>query len=352
MNPTSRSETLDIAKGIGIILVVLGHSWLVLDNPGILFQIIYSFHVPLFFFLSGIFVKENIQTIHFIFNKAESLLKPYLAISLLIVLFSFIKSHLVSSDFSFSKNLIDIVYASGGKIVSTPTWFLPSLFITLIALIPLTKLRKNSKLFLLIVLLITSMFFNIIHEAILPAIEAENTSKVNYLPWSIDLLPVTLFFVFSGFVFKDYFLQFNPDMRLLLLALLIYILILSFIQTPALNLHIRNFGTPFFSLILAFTGIYLTIAISYYIARLQTIAHYLKTIGESTLFILIIHGITLSFLTRNFDKVFTYLPLSSILGSIFSIIIPIAIYKYTQKNQLLRLLFLPKRKTIPLKALK
>ena len=55
-----RNEYLDIIKGIGILLVVLGHSiqfgmglgnecfW---DNP--LFKIIYSFHMPLFMLISG-----------------------------------------------------------------------------------------------------------------------------------------------------------------------------------------------------------------------------------------------------------------------------------------------------------
>ena len=46
-----RSNFIDIVKGIGIFLVVLGH------QNTILTQEIYSFHMPLFFFLSGIFIK-------------------------------------------------------------------------------------------------------------------------------------------------------------------------------------------------------------------------------------------------------------------------------------------------------
>lgn len=41
---------IDACKGIGILLVVLGH---VTDSGGLLNRSIYLFHMPLFFFLSG-----------------------------------------------------------------------------------------------------------------------------------------------------------------------------------------------------------------------------------------------------------------------------------------------------------
>ena len=59
---TSRDMSLDVAKGIGIILVVIGHAWRGLDSAGMigspdLFRVIdtliYNFHMPLFFLLSG-----------------------------------------------------------------------------------------------------------------------------------------------------------------------------------------------------------------------------------------------------------------------------------------------------------
>lgn len=46
-----RDAVVDIAKGIGILLVVYGH----LKNPFNPF--IYAFHMPLFFFLSGFLLK-------------------------------------------------------------------------------------------------------------------------------------------------------------------------------------------------------------------------------------------------------------------------------------------------------
>ncbi|MDR5790074.1 acyltransferase family protein [Caballeronia sp. LP003] len=45
-----RNRTIDAARGIGIVLVVLGHA---IGLPEWLFRVIYSCHMPLFFFLSG-----------------------------------------------------------------------------------------------------------------------------------------------------------------------------------------------------------------------------------------------------------------------------------------------------------
>ena len=43
-----RDELLDVLKGLGIILVVFAHV-----NKGVPSQIVYLFHMPLFFFLAG-----------------------------------------------------------------------------------------------------------------------------------------------------------------------------------------------------------------------------------------------------------------------------------------------------------
>lgn len=51
---TKRIEALDVAKGIGIILVIIGHL-----SSSYLHDWIYSFHMPLFFIISGICFKTE-----------------------------------------------------------------------------------------------------------------------------------------------------------------------------------------------------------------------------------------------------------------------------------------------------
>jgi fucose 4-O-acetylase-like acetyltransferase len=64
-----RTNWIDAAKGIGIVLVVFGHSIDGLKDAGIvpkdgalsaLFYMIYTFHMPLFFLLSGVFVETRL----------------------------------------------------------------------------------------------------------------------------------------------------------------------------------------------------------------------------------------------------------------------------------------------------
>jgi fucose 4-O-acetylase-like acetyltransferase len=47
--PRERIEWVDAARGIGIVAVVVGHVW----TKGVLRDAVYSFHMPLFFLLSG-----------------------------------------------------------------------------------------------------------------------------------------------------------------------------------------------------------------------------------------------------------------------------------------------------------
>ena len=50
---TRRDESIDVARGIAIILVVLGHNRALSSAWPALVATIFLFHVPLFFFLSG-----------------------------------------------------------------------------------------------------------------------------------------------------------------------------------------------------------------------------------------------------------------------------------------------------------
>ena len=64
----TRSNIVDIVKGIAIALVVYGHTaqgmihrkWWV--GPGAIFsdEFIYSFHMPVFFFVAGLFVMNSL----------------------------------------------------------------------------------------------------------------------------------------------------------------------------------------------------------------------------------------------------------------------------------------------------
>ena len=72
-----RIEYIDIAKGVAIILVLLGH---IETCPAGLKSSIYSFHMPLFFILSGYFMKEGTELRLLAKKLFKSLMVPYLII--------------------------------------------------------------------------------------------------------------------------------------------------------------------------------------------------------------------------------------------------------------------------------
>lgn len=90
-----RTEWVDYAKAIGIILVVYGHVARGLFKAGIempenLYRladsIVYSFHMPLFFFLSGLFFYQSFSRkggVELTLNKVDTIVYPYLLWSVL-----------------------------------------------------------------------------------------------------------------------------------------------------------------------------------------------------------------------------------------------------------------------------
>ena len=124
-----RNGVIDNMKGIGILLMVIGHS----SIPYPLYKVIFTFHMPLFFILSGYLYKE--RTLHVIFHRNfEKVLKPYLWCLLLC---SPVCLYLYKSDWLltclFTKN-VPLVCGFDWNGYIGPLWFLPAYFLTAIIL--------------------------------------------------------------------------------------------------------------------------------------------------------------------------------------------------------------------------
>lgn len=99
-NPSSHNQVISIAKGIGITLMVVGHS----GCPNYLHDFIYSFHMVLFYFLSGYFFREDKITKNscgYIFKKIRGLYFPYVKWSVLFILL-----HNFFFDIGFNDNFL------------------------------------------------------------------------------------------------------------------------------------------------------------------------------------------------------------------------------------------------------
>ena len=80
----NRIQWIDVAKGIGILAVVLGHSLQMGSFP---YRIIYAFHMPLFFFLSGVcFNRDRYTFARLLKRRTRQLLVPLFLFSALLIL--------------------------------------------------------------------------------------------------------------------------------------------------------------------------------------------------------------------------------------------------------------------------
>ena len=160
MENIKRLDYLDYAKGIGILLVVLAHIYCF--NPDINRELlviwIYSFHMPLFFIVSGMLLKykneNDIKKV--IISRIKGLLIPYLFFSLLSIIVKIIINGL-------DKNMIiwDLIYSAIGIGIDV-LWFLPALFIGEILFVLINKMIKNNyaKVLLIAFLFICSTFIS------------------------------------------------------------------------------------------------------------------------------------------------------------------------------------------------
>lgn len=167
-----RVEYIDIAKGIGILLVYIGHSFL--NQNGGLFQSIYSFHMPLFFMIRGMLFRYNpeLGLRKTIYGKAVTLLLPYLLFSVLYYL-CFI---------AMGSNPIGYVLDGWGRI---PLWFIPILF----AIEIMHLLLLNGKIILRAVVV-----------AVFVALFAYKVSTNDWLPYCVSEIPWFYICFVSGYL--------------------------------------------------------------------------------------------------------------------------------------------------------
>lgn len=147
METLQRDKTLDIAKGICIILMVIGHS----GCPTYLHDFIYMFHMPCFFFISGWLLNDRYITDlkTGLIQKAKGSYYPFVKWTLIFLLFHnvFASMHIYENSYSWQTSMERIVRAftmTGSEQLLGGFWFLISLFwASIISLLFLSTLSKH-----------------------------------------------------------------------------------------------------------------------------------------------------------------------------------------------------------------
>ena len=137
---TRRQTDIDIAKGIGIILVVWAHAY----GPGGFY--ITQFHMPFFFFVSGLlYSSAGVSCKDYIARKGKSLLLPFWWWNGLFLPVYFILFYWGNwSTGVFVKEAAEILFTLEKVPFLGATWFLPALFqVSVFVHFMIRGLRKN-----------------------------------------------------------------------------------------------------------------------------------------------------------------------------------------------------------------
>jgi len=335
-----RIDLVDIAKGISIILVAFSHTELKNLLPDVNHSTMLV-RMPLFFFLSGVFFSMSSKPATFILHKTDALLKPYYVTLFLLLLTTI----LFGSSQMVWHEIKGIVYGSGETIRWRPLWFLThlwSLFVVTYLVFFYTKLPTKSNFikisFVILLFVVGSFSVDMFYHK--PISIFGNTIELPGLPFSMDIILLSMAFFVSGSFLSQKVKKFKPKSGILLITIFIFIAIYNNTEA-SINFFERNYPEPIFATLAAFLGIYIVLALSYYMSKSKFITTILTTFGAASLFILIFH----SFISIKTYIIFSNLSdsilLSAILSFLASIIIPLFIKQLIQKSEFLMLFYFP-----------
>ena len=279
---------VDNLKSLGIFLVIFAHH----DTNKAFVQYVYSFHMPLFFFLSGYtYDASKFRNFGYFFQrKVRTLVVPYFFFAISAYLFWITVVRFLSVEKAADRidplmPLIGIFYTSGTGVwlnpMATALWFLICLFVTEIFFWFL--LEKTSKLL--------DVRISLLISAVVGAIAAEFLSF--HPPWSIDVAFTAVVFYGVGFLARDKITKFADWITLgkfLLVGMPMLALGFVFnVLNGPINMHKNGLQNAAFFYVAAFCGILLFLGLSNIIPKNRV----LQFIGKNTIVLLGFSGVSL-----------------------------------------------------------
>lgn len=264
---------IDVLKGIGITLVVLGHR---INNPQFITLYIYSFHMPLFFFISGLVNRSSKKHNYkgFATSRSKQLLVPYFFFSFFYLTLNTLLGAQVGDIHSYINGIKWIIYGTENLPIG-PMWFLPCLFVVESIYWWINKYCKGNKQ----VIFVSAIALSLVHYylSFFPSI---------VLPWNIEEACYHYAFYVIGSTVQEREMKFASTANIYIL------LILSWVITQANPGGVLNTGINFITYILqnvcAILGILLAMAFAMSV-RESAFASTVKYLGRNSIVIYLTH---------------------------------------------------------------
>lgn len=289
MKEYKRVEWIDMIKGFGIILVMLGHA----TFPDPIKAEIYTFHMPLFFFVSGyVFsIKKYSDFRTFLVHKLKTLILPLMVFSSFITIIYAIVD--IMKKISYKNVISNLLLNSFATIFQirgvgrSVLWFIGCMFFCQILFYLILKIFKENNWKILISINSSLFIIGVIYIILI---------NVN-LPYSIDVSLIAVLFFGLGYLLKKHFEKIKSyfKVKYITIYLIINIIfgLLNF-NTISLNIDMyRNrYGNYCFFLISAISGIFMCISFFKNIKEVPIISY----IGKNSLIYYSFHYIIFNLL--------------------------------------------------------
>jgi fucose 4-O-acetylase-like acetyltransferase len=347
----SRLAWVDYLRGIAIVLVVYRHVLLGIQNSGMTLPpaylnaniMFFSFRMPLFFILSGIFISSSLAKKslgRIIYSKFELLLYPYIIWSVIQITIQIFASRYTNSD----RTAFDYIYILYQPKQIDQFWYLPALFnSTIVYLLTKKKLKLHGWMQILLGL---ALYFL--------------SPLCRQVTMMSDWMEFYIFFAigdtFSTYFFHDKFQAFLKN-RYTLPALLPVFIATQFYYLHLYNTSPGNDVNLGLFLPIALFGCLTMCALAY---RLQKwdILRFLRVLGYHSLYIYVMHVIVAAFVRVILTKVSgLHQPVALLfIGIALASTVPVMIYNLFIFEKPLYFLFslhrYPKRSTVTQKSSK
>lgn len=327
-----RIDWIDFAKGFTMLLVVIGHSTGTSLLGMTIHQIIFSFHMPLFFVLSGMTFKPSDTVEEFkekIFKNIKNLLIPFLITYIIFLL----KDYSLFYDIEYWKSAVfTFLFAGVGakyygvKASWLYTWFLVALFTCKVLFDYLHLKTNNRRLFLLCICI----------GSVIGAWIGANKK----IPFSIDIALASEILICFGFYYKKRLVSEKPLIKLLM-WLIIWGITFLCIQTDYSNLRTLDMslrGYPCYPIcfLTGISGTMVILEFSFLVCSgLKVLSKSIIYLGKNSLYFLCIHTLDIVMMEWWFSEDSFILGLKRILLDILVFVLVMGIRKivknYSQK---------------------
>ncbi len=325
-----RVQYIDIAKGIGILLVVLGHNDLNAYHP-MLHRFIYAFHMALFFFLSGIFFnpKRDFKTL--VKKRFDGLIKPLIfAISLIYGISVFFGK---MSFATAGGRLLKSLYMTGPYLNWVQLWFLPILFlVNIYAYFFYKSTNPIKKDWIRWLILLITLWLGTLPLPYTWPLEIEVFGKALTLrgaPASIDLLLLSGFFFILAREMYNTLPEsfFSSKITFITSALILFGMVFT-LDIPA-DFNIRLYTSLPLNTIEAIAGIIFILTLSKQIEEhFSWLTRTLSYVGSLTLSILVFHVPIQEMVNNKLTPYIGQTDLTIILAYLAGVLGPIFIHEF------------------------